>query len=98
MLNEIRCRLEGLDADAKFKFKAIEVAKAWGYNVPLVLLVAAFGLPNLGRPDSRWGSANNEARPEGSARQVVAREFARNIDLDQLDRLDALLIRAVTLG
>lgn len=98
MLNEIRQRLDGLDADAKFKFKAIDVAKARGYNVPLVLLVAAFGLPDLGRPDSRWGSANNEAKHEGSARALVAREFAHHVDLERLDPLDALLIRAVVLS
>jgi transcriptional regulator with XRE-family HTH domain len=98
MLAEIRQRLEGLDPDARFKFKAIDAAKARGYNVPLVLLVAAFGLPDLGRPDSRWGSAINEAKPEGSARAVVGTEFARNIDLEQLDRLDALLVRAVAIG
>lgn len=98
MLGEIRRRLEGLDADRKFKFKAIEVAQERDYNVPLVLLVAAFGLPELGRPDSRWGSANNEAKKEDSARELVAREFERNLDLGQLDRLDVVLLRAVALG
>jgi transcriptional regulator with XRE-family HTH domain/Zn-dependent peptidase ImmA (M78 family) len=86
------------DPDGKFKFKAIDAAKARGYNVPLVLLVAAFELPDVARPDSRWGSANNEAKSEGSARRVVATEFGRNVDLERLDRLDGLLIRAVALG
>ena len=98
MLDEIEHRLEGLDPDAKFKFKAIDAAKARGYNVPLVLLVAAFGLPNLARPDSRWGSANKEAEREGSARAFVAAEFAQRVDLKRLDRPDALLIRAVAIG
>ncbi len=98
MLDEIEHRLEGLDPDAKFKFKAIDAAKSRGYNVPLVLLVAAFGLPNLARPDSRWGSANKEAEREGSARAFVAAEFAQRVDLKRLDRPDALLIRAVAIG
>jgi transcriptional regulator with XRE-family HTH domain/Zn-dependent peptidase ImmA (M78 family) len=98
MLDEIERRLEGLDPDAKFKFKAIEAAKARGYNVPLVLLVAAFGLTKLARSDSRWGSANKEAEREGSARAFVAAEFAQRVDLERLDRPDALLIRAVAIG
>jgi hypothetical protein len=97
MLDEIRQRSEP-DPDRQFKWKAIDVAKARGYNASLVLLVAAFGLPDVARPNSRWGSANNEAKLEGSARAVVASEFARNLDLGQLDRLDALLIRALALG
>ena len=97
ILDEIR-RQSTPDPDGKFKFKAIDAAKARGHNVPLVLLVAAFGLPDVARPDSRWGSANNEAKSEGSARRVVETEFARNLDLERLDRLDALLIRAVALG
>lgn len=98
MLDDIRRRSEGPDANVKFKFKAIDAAKARGYNVPLVLLVAAFGLPDVARPGDRWGSANNEAKLEGSARSVVVNEFARNLDLERLDRLDALLIHAVVLG
>jgi hypothetical protein len=98
MLDEIRRRLEGLDPDAKLKFKAIDAARARGYNEPLVLLVTAFGLPDVARPDSRWGSANNEAKREGSARAVVAEEFVRHLELEQLDRVDALLVRAVALG
>ena len=86
---------EGLDPDAKLKWKAMDVARERGYNVPLVLLVTAFGLRDLARDDSRWGSANNEAAKEGSARAVVAREFRRNLELDRLDRLDAALIRAL---
>jgi hypothetical protein len=98
MLDEIRRRSQGPDANVKFKFKAIEAAKARGYNAPLVLLVAAFGLPDVARPSDRWGSANNEARREGSARAVVAKEFERNLDLERVDHLDALLIRAVALA
>jgi transcriptional regulator with XRE-family HTH domain/Zn-dependent peptidase ImmA (M78 family) len=98
MLAEIRRRSAGPEASAKFKFKAIDSAKAHGYNVPLVLLVAAFGLPDVARTGDRWGSANNEAKREGSARAVVAKEFARHVDLDGLDRLDAALVRAVALG
>jgi transcriptional regulator with XRE-family HTH domain len=98
MLDEIRQRLQGLDPDAKLKFKAIDAARVRGYNVPLVLLVAAFGLRDLGRDASRWGSANNEAKLEGSARAVVASEFTRNLDLGQLDRLDAALIRALAVN
>jgi transcriptional regulator with XRE-family HTH domain len=98
MLDEIRRRSEGADANVKFKFKAIDAAQARGYNVPLVLLVAAFGLPDVARPRDRWGSANNEASSEGSAHAAVAAEFARNLDLEQLDPLDALLIRAMVLS
>lgn len=98
MLDEIRHRLKGLDPDEKLKFKAMDAAAARGYNIPLVLLVTAFGLRDLARDDSRWGSANKEAGKEGSARAVVVREFTRNLDLEQLDRLDAALIRAVAVG
>jgi transcriptional regulator with XRE-family HTH domain len=98
MLDEIRHRSQGPQANVKFKFKAIDAARARGYNVPLVLLVAAFGLPDVARPGDRWGSANNEARPEGSARALVARDFERHVDLERLDRLDSLLLRAVALG
>jgi hypothetical protein len=62
-----------------------------------VLLVAAFGLPDVARPGDRWGSANNEAKKEPSARAIVAERFARNVDLEVLDPLDALLVRAVAL-
>jgi len=98
MLDEIQRRSGGPDANRRFKFKAIDAAKARGYNVPLVLLVAAFGLPEVARPSDRWGSANNEARLEGSARAVVAAEFTRNLDLERLDPLDSLLVRAVVLS
>jgi transcriptional regulator with XRE-family HTH domain/Zn-dependent peptidase ImmA (M78 family) len=98
MLEEIRRRAQGPDANVRFKFKAVDAAKAHSYNVPLVLLIAAFGLPDVARPRDRWGSANNEAKREGSARAVVAKAFARNIDLDALDRLDAALVRALALG
>ena len=97
MLDEIRQRSASAP-DREFKWKAIDAAKKRGYNSSLVLLVAAFGLPDVARPDSRWGSANNEAKLEVSAREVVAAEFARNVDLEQLDRLDALLIRAIAIG
>jgi hypothetical protein len=97
MLDQIK-RVSAPNPDGIFKFKAIDAAKERGYNQPLVLLVAAFGLPGLARPDSLWGSAMNVAAPEGSARKVVAREYAAHIDLDRLDRLDSLLIRAVALG
>ncbi len=95
MLEEIRRRLWGLDPDEKLKWKAMDVARERGYNVPLVLLVTAFGLRDLARDDSRWGSANNEAAKDGPARAVVAHEFRRNLELDRLDRLDAALIRAL---
>jgi Zn-dependent peptidase ImmA (M78 family) len=98
MLDEIRRRLKGLDPDAKLKFKAMDVARERGYNMPLVLLVTAFGLRDVARDDSRWGSANNEAAKEGSARAVVVREFRRNLDLERLDRLDVALIRALADG
>ncbi len=97
MLKEIERRSAGSEAHKKFKFKAIDAAKSRNHNVPLVLLTAAFGLPNLAEPKDRWGSANNEAAKEGSAHRVVAKEFARHLDLEQLDRPDALLLRAVTL-
>lgn len=97
MLQQI-ARLSAPNPDGTFKFKAIDAANERGYNAPLVLLVAAFGLPGVGRQGSRWGSANNEAKLEGSARELVAREYADHIDLDRLDRLDSLLIRAVALG
>lgn len=97
MLEEIRRQSEP-DPDGTFKFKAMDAAKARGYNVPLVLLVAAFGLPEVARPGSRWGSATNVAKSEASARGVVAAEFARHLDLERLDRLDGLVIRAVALG
>jgi hypothetical protein len=95
VLADIRHRLRGLDPDASLKFKAMDVARERGHNIPLVLFVAAFGLPDLARDDSRWGSANNEAAKEGSARAVVAAEFRRHLDLDRLDRLDAALVRAL---
>jgi transcriptional regulator with XRE-family HTH domain/Zn-dependent peptidase ImmA (M78 family) len=98
MLDEIRHRSQGPQANVKFKFKAIDAAEERGYNVPLVVLIAAFGLPDVARPSDRWGSANNEARQEGSARAVAVREFERHVDLDRLDRLDSLLLRAVALG
>ena len=97
MLEQI-AHLSAPNPDGTFKFKAIDAAKQRGYNAPLVLLVAAFGLPDVGRQGSRWGSANNEAKPEGSARKFVASEYAAHIDLERLDRLDSLLIRAVALG
>jgi transcriptional regulator with XRE-family HTH domain len=97
MLEEIRRRSKP-DPDGTFKFKAREAATARGYNQPLVLLVAAFGLTNVARTGSRWGSANNDAKLEGSAREVVASAFARNLDLERLDRLDAVLVRTVALG
>lgn len=98
MLDEIRRRSEGPDAHRKFKFKAIDVARARGFSETLVLLVAAFGLLEVAEDKDRWGSANNEAKKEGSARAVVAKEFARSLDLEQLDRLDVALIQAVALG
>jgi transcriptional regulator with XRE-family HTH domain len=95
MLAEIREQLHGLDPDASLKFKAMDAARKRGYDEALVLLVAAFGLPDLARDDSRWGSAINEAKKQGSAREAVAAQYAQHIDLDRLDRLDVALIRAL---
>jgi hypothetical protein len=64
----------------------------------LVLLVAAFGLPDVARPDSRWGSANNEAKREGSARAAVVAQYARHIDLDRLDPVARALIEVFVVG
>ena len=67
----------------------MDAATERGYNVPLVLLVTAFGLPGpgarrqpVGFGDQRGGQA------AGSARVVVARSSAQS-RLDRLDRLDA---------
>lgn len=98
MLVEIRARLIGEDPDRKFKFKARDVARAWGYDSGLVLLIAAFGLPDLGRDDSRWGSAHHEAEAAGSGRELVEAEYRRHVDLDRLDRLDAALLRALAVS
>lgn len=98
MLEEIRQRSQGPRENVLFKFKTMDAAVARGYNVPLVLLVAAFGLPDVARPGDRWGSANNEAKKEPSARAIVTERLARNLDLEALDPLDALLVRAVVLG
>jgi transcriptional regulator with XRE-family HTH domain len=81
MLEEIRRQARGSRENVLFKFKAMDAATARGYSAPLVLLVAAFGLPDIARPGDRWGSANNEAKREGSARAVVAERFAQNVDL-----------------
>lgn len=98
MLDEIRRRSQGPDANVKFKFKAISAANTRGYSPSLVLLVAAFGLPDVARERDRWGSAYNEAKKEGSAQEVVVKGFARNVDLGRLNPLDALLLRALALG
>ncbi len=98
MLREIRERSEGPRADDIYKFKAEEAAQARGYNKPLTLLVAAFALPGLARDDSRWGSANNEAKREGSGRRLVAEQFAGRVDLNELDRLDSLLVKELALA
>lgn len=98
MLDEIRRRSAGPKASEKFKFKAIAAAEERGFNAGLVLLIAAFGLPDVARPGDRWGSANNEAAREGSARRLVAEYFAANVDLERLDRLDALLLQALAIA
>lgn len=98
MLREIRRRSEGPKAHEDFKWRAKDVARARGYNEPLVLLVAAFGLPDVAGSKDRWGSANKEAKGEGGARNLVAQQFARHVDLDQLDRLDSALVKELALG
>jgi transcriptional regulator with XRE-family HTH domain/Zn-dependent peptidase ImmA (M78 family) len=98
VLAEIRRRLQGLDPDEKLKHKAMDVARELGYDAALVLLITAFGLRDLGRDDSRWGSANNEASKAGSAREAVTAAYQRHVDLDRLDRLDAGLLRALVVG
>jgi transcriptional regulator with XRE-family HTH domain len=98
MLQEIRRRSEGLDAPKKFKWRAIDAAKARSYDESLVLLVAAFGLPDVARPGDRWGSANKRAEQDGSGRSVVIGQFARHVDLDQLDRLDSALVKEFALS
>jgi len=97
MLEEIRRQSQGPSANVKFKFKAISAAKDRGYSPSLVLLVAAFGLADVARPRDRWGSATNEAKREGSARAVVVDAFSRSADLERLEPLDALLLRALAL-
>jgi transcriptional regulator with XRE-family HTH domain len=98
MLCEIRRRSEGPNAHKDFKWRAKDAAKARGYNEPLVLLVAAFGLTGVAAPKDRWGSANNEAKGEAGARTLVAQQFARHVDLDQLDRLDSALVKELALS
>lgn len=98
MLAEVRRRAEGPEAPKRFKWKAKAVAEEHGYNVPLVLLIAAYGLPDVARVGDRWGSAIEEAKLESPARPLVAAEFARHVDLARLDRLDSLLVSALALG
>lgn len=98
MLQEIRQRSEGPKAHENFKWRAIDAARTRGYSEPLGLLVAAFGLPDVASSKDRWGSANNEARGEPGARKLVAQQFARHVDLDQLDRLDSALVNELVLN
>jgi transcriptional regulator with XRE-family HTH domain len=98
MLAQIRAAAAGPRANVRFKFEAINAAKARAYDPALALVVAAFGLPDVARPGDRWGSANNEAKGEPGARKLVAQQFARHVELDQLDRLDAALLRELALS
>ncbi len=98
MLHEIRRRSAGPNAHKDFKWRAKDAAKVRGYNQPLVLLVAAFGLSDVAESKDRWGSANNEAKDEAGARTLVAQQFARHVDLDQLDRLDSALVKELALS
>ncbi len=98
MLQEIRRRSAGPKAHEDFKWRAKDAARVRDYNEPLVLLVAAFGLPNVAGSKDRWGSANNEAKGEGGARKLVAQQFAHHVDLDQLDRLDSALVKELVLS
>jgi transcriptional regulator with XRE-family HTH domain len=96
---EIRRRSEGsLDwQKRKFKWKVIEVAEEEGVDKALLATTAAAALTDIAEPIDRWGSAQNIAKEQGEGRRIVQASFARRIDLNGLEELDAALLQAVVL-
>jgi transcriptional regulator with XRE-family HTH domain len=78
-----------------FKWKARDVAEEHGLNVPGFVLAAAYALPEIARPQDRWGSAVNFAKEEGKGRPTVIDAFAQRIDLASLHEQDAALVQVV---
>ena len=95
--------LEAIRADARgdgvqFKFAVERVADRAKVSRGLLGIVAAFALPEIGRPLDRWGSAINLSKPEGRGREVVRMFAQRQAVLDRLEDFDAALIRTAVLG
>jgi transcriptional regulator with XRE-family HTH domain/Zn-dependent peptidase ImmA (M78 family) len=99
LFTEIRQRCEGsLDwQKRKFKWKVIEVAEETGVDKALLATTAAAALTEIAEPIDRWGSAQNIAKEQGKGRRIVQATFARRIDLNNLEELDAALLQAVVL-
>lgn len=99
LLEEIRVGSGQTLDDQKWNFKGqVErVAAERGLAPGLLGFVAAYGLPEVARPNDRWGSATNLAKAESAARVQVQDAFAKHIDASDLPELDRALLEAVVL-
>jgi transcriptional regulator with XRE-family HTH domain/Zn-dependent peptidase ImmA (M78 family) len=96
LLNRVRDYARG--SGVRFKFGVEEIAAAARVSPALLGMVAAFALPDVGRPKDRWGSATNLAKLEGDGRSIT-REFAHaHATLDRLPELDAALVKVAVFG
>jgi hypothetical protein len=97
--------IEAVNADAaghprpnvRFKFAVQDVAASAQVSPALLGIVAAFALPEVARPQDRWGSATNLAKLEGLGREQAQSVASRYAALERLPALDAALIRTTVL-
>ena len=96
LLAEVRADARG--SHVRFKFAVERVAQRAGVSPGLLGMVAAFAAPEIGQAKDRWGSATNLARPEGSGREQAQEAARRRLRVENLNELDAALLRVVVLG
>lgn len=103
LLPSYKALLDDIRADARgdgvrFKFAVERVATRARVTPGVLGMAAAFALPEIGRPQDRWGSATNLAKAHGFGREQSLDAAQARATVDRLSQFDAALIRTVVLG
>jgi transcriptional regulator with XRE-family HTH domain len=95
LLSQVRREARG--SHLRFKGAVATVADAANVNAGVLGLIAAYALTEVGQEKDRWGSATNLARDDGPGRALVQAVARARLALQELNEVDALLIRQLVL-